>query len=206
MDVRRSGLFVATSILRAVRGGRRACRCRHKQATTTPKVRARPLPAHGTVKANARRFLRDLERAAPMKITRVLTGSGHAFTDRLPGLRKHGPPDSTTSICSAPSAASSTASRPHAAADKRQGRAVQRARRGRPAEPSRTFRRGPGADDPALRSPLQQPAVKGRTPFDALQDRQRQKPELFRKRVSTHAGCDTVCPATGSAACGFETT
>ncbi|WP_238394081.1 DDE-type integrase/transposase/recombinase, partial [Rhodovulum sulfidophilum] len=33
--------------------------------------------------ANARRFLRDLQRAAPMKITRVLTDNGKAFTDRL---------------------------------------------------------------------------------------------------------------------------
>ena len=38
--------------------------------------------------ANARRFLRDLERAAPMKITRVLTDNGKEFTDRLFGLRK----------------------------------------------------------------------------------------------------------------------
>jgi transposase InsO family protein len=38
--------------------------------------------------ANARRFLRDLDRAAPMKITRVLTDNGKEFTDRLFGLRK----------------------------------------------------------------------------------------------------------------------
>ncbi len=38
--------------------------------------------------ANARRFLRDLERAAPMPITRVLTDSGKEFTDRLFGLRR----------------------------------------------------------------------------------------------------------------------
>jgi transposase InsO family protein len=38
--------------------------------------------------ANARRFLRYLARAAPMKITRVLTDNGKAFTDRLFGLRK----------------------------------------------------------------------------------------------------------------------
>ena len=36
--------------------------------------------------ANARRFLRDLERAAPMKITRVLTDNGTKFTDR-PAVR-----------------------------------------------------------------------------------------------------------------------
>ncbi|WP_245895782.1 hypothetical protein [Rhodovulum kholense] len=38
--------------------------------------------------ASARRFLRDLERAAPMKIARVLTDNGKAFTDHLFGLRK----------------------------------------------------------------------------------------------------------------------
>jgi transposase InsO family protein len=38
--------------------------------------------------ANAPRFLRDLARAAPMNITRVLTDNGKAFTDRLFGLRK----------------------------------------------------------------------------------------------------------------------
>jgi len=41
--------------------------------------------------ANARRFLRDLERAAPMTVTRVLTDNGKEFTDRLFGLRRRGP-------------------------------------------------------------------------------------------------------------------
>ena len=38
--------------------------------------------------ANARRFLRDLERECPMKIRTILTDNGKAFTDRLFGLRK----------------------------------------------------------------------------------------------------------------------
>ena len=38
--------------------------------------------------ANARRFLRDLERACPMRIRTVLTDNGKGFTDRLFGLRK----------------------------------------------------------------------------------------------------------------------
>ena len=38
--------------------------------------------------ANARRFLRNLERAAPMGVTRVLTDNGKEFTDRLCGLLK----------------------------------------------------------------------------------------------------------------------
>jgi transposase InsO family protein len=38
--------------------------------------------------ANARRFLRDLERACPMRISHILTDNGKEFTDRLFGLRK----------------------------------------------------------------------------------------------------------------------
>ena len=38
--------------------------------------------------ANARRFLRDLERACPIRIRTVLTDNGKEFTDRLFGLRK----------------------------------------------------------------------------------------------------------------------
>jgi len=38
--------------------------------------------------ANARRFLRDLERACPLHIRTVLTDNGKEFTDRLFGLRK----------------------------------------------------------------------------------------------------------------------
>ena len=41
--------------------------------------------------ANARRFLRDLERACPMRIRTVLTDNGREFTDRLFGLRKRSP-------------------------------------------------------------------------------------------------------------------
>ena len=38
--------------------------------------------------ANARRFLRDLERACPMHISTLLTDNGKEFTDRLFSLRK----------------------------------------------------------------------------------------------------------------------
>ena len=40
-------------------------------------------------------------------------------------------------------------------------------------------------------SQLPQSVLKGRTPVDALKDWQRQKSELFRKRVYNHAGCDS---------------
>ena len=38
--------------------------------------------------ANARRFLRDLERSCPIRIRTILTDNGKEFTDRLFGLRK----------------------------------------------------------------------------------------------------------------------
>ena len=38
--------------------------------------------------ANARRFLRDLDRACPLRIRTILTDNGKEFTDRLFGLRK----------------------------------------------------------------------------------------------------------------------
>ena len=38
--------------------------------------------------ANARRFLRDLEHACPIRIRTILTDNGKEFTDRLFGLRK----------------------------------------------------------------------------------------------------------------------
>lgn len=38
--------------------------------------------------ANAFRFLRDLERACPLRIRTILTDNGKEFTDRLFGLRK----------------------------------------------------------------------------------------------------------------------
>ena len=65
--------------------------------------------------ANARRFLRDLERACPLRIRTVLTergidgaigpspmASGKEFTGRLFGLRKRSPPASPNSISCAP--------------------------------------------------------------------------------------------------------
>lgn len=43
---------------------------------------------HSKTAANARRFLRDLERAFPVRIRTILTDNGKEFTDQLFGLRK----------------------------------------------------------------------------------------------------------------------
>ena len=52
--------------------------------------------------ANARRFLRDLERACPIRIRTILTDNGKEFTDRLFGLRKRAPRARMSSTRSAP--------------------------------------------------------------------------------------------------------
>mgnify|MGYP002635109439 CR=1 FL=1 len=48
--------------------------------------------------ANARRFLRDLERACPIRIRTILTDNGKEFTDRLFGLRKRIPTASVSAF------------------------------------------------------------------------------------------------------------
>lgn len=50
--------------------------------------------------ANARRFLRDLERACSIRIRTILTENGREFTDRLFGLRRRA--ESMSSTGSAP--------------------------------------------------------------------------------------------------------
>ncbi len=62
--------------------------------------------------ANARRFLRDLERAAPMKITRVLTDNAKAFIPPASSACANAaPPDSRSLTSSVRNPASGTASR-----------------------------------------------------------------------------------------------
>ena len=110
--------------------------------------------------ANARRFLRDLDRAAPMKITRVLTDNGREFTDRLFGLRRrHATGAHQVDLLCAELGIDHRLAPP---ADQRHGGAVQRPDRGRPAKPSLSQRRGSRTDNPALRPTLQQPAPANR--------------------------------------------
>lgn len=146
--------------------------------------------------ANARRFLRDLNRAAPMKVTRVLTDNGKEFTDRLFGLR----------------------SRPATGAHEFDSLCVELGIEHRLAPPMRPqtngmverfngriedvlqshrFRSGDDLEQTLLRyvclynGQLPQSVLKGRTPIDALKDWHRQNPELFKKRPYNHPGCDT---------------
>ena len=160
---------------------------------TTRWVFVRIYPAQTA--ANARRFLRDLERAAPMTITRVLTDNGKSFTDRLFGLRKRAATGQHEfdMLCAelgiehrlTPPMRPQT----NGMVERFNGRIEDVLQ-------SHRFRSGEDLEQTLLRyvhlynSQLPQSALKGRTPINALKDWQRQRPDLFRKRVYNHAGCD----------------
>ena len=145
--------------------------------------------------ANARRFLRDLERAAPMRITRVLTDNGKEFTDRLFGLRKRAATGNHEfdRLCAdlgiehrlAPPMRPQT----NGMVERFNGRIEDVLQ-------SHHFHSGEDLEQTILRyvrlynGQLPQSVLKGRTPVDALKDWQRQRPDLFKKRPYNRAGCD----------------
>jgi len=146
--------------------------------------------------ANARRFLRDLQRAAPMKITRVLTDNGKAFTDRLFGLRKraatgqHGFDQLCAELGIEHRLTPPMHPQTNGMVERFNGRIEDVLQ-------SHRFRSGEDLEQTLLRyvhlynGQLPQSALKGRTPIAALKDWKRQRPDLFRKRVYNHAGCDS---------------
>ena len=129
--------------------------------------------------ANARRFLRDLERAAPMRITRVLTDNGKEFTDRLCA-------DLGIEHRLAPPMRPQT----NGMVERFNGRIEDVLQ-------SHRFRSGEDLEHTILRyvrlynGQLPQSVLKGRTPIAALKDWHRQRPELFKKRPYNHTGCDS---------------
>ena len=146
--------------------------------------------------ANARRFLRDLERTAPMKITRLLTDNGKEFTDRLFGLRRR-PATGTHQfdrLCAdlgiehrlAPPMRPQT----NGMVERFNGRIEDVLQ-------SHRFRSGEELEQTILRyarlynGQLPQSVLKGRTPIDALKGWHQQKPQLFKRRPYNHAGSDT---------------
>jgi len=86
--------------------------------------------------ANAWRFLRDLERACPIRIRTILTDNGKAFTDRLFGL----PPVSINSISSVQPSTLSTASHHQSLPGQMAGVRLQRSYRGCAPKPSLPIR------------------------------------------------------------------
>ncbi len=106
--------------------------------------------------ANARRFLRDLERACPIRIRTILTDNGKEFTDRLFGLRKRAATGGHEfdRLCAdlghrtPPDPAQITPNQRH-------GRAFQRSYRRRPTKPPLPIRRRTGSHAASLRLALQ---------------------------------------------------
>jgi len=145
--------------------------------------------------ANARRFLRDLERAAPMKITRVLTDNGKAFTDRLFGLRKRAATGQHEfDLLCADLGIEHRLTPPM----RPQTNGMVERFNGRIEDvlQSHHFRSGEDLEQTILRyvrlynGRLPQAVLKGRTPIEALKDWHQQRPELFKKRPYNHTGCD----------------
>ena len=146
--------------------------------------------------ANARRFLRDLDRAAPMKITRVLTDNGKEFTDRLFGLRRRPATGAHEfdRLCAdlgiehrlAPPMRPQT----NGMVERFNGRIEDVLQ-------SHRFRSGEELEQTILRyvrlynGQLPQSVLQGRTPNDALKGWHQRKPQLFKKRPHNQAGSDS---------------
>lgn len=146
--------------------------------------------------ANARRYLRDMERAIPMKITRVLTDNRKAFPDRLFGQRRRAATGQhefdlfCTELGIERRLTPPMRPQTNCMVERFNGRIEDVLQ-------SHRFHSAEDLELTLLRyvhlynSQLQQSAQKGRTPINALKDWQYQKPELIRKRVYNHAGCDS---------------
>ena len=145
--------------------------------------------------ANARRFLRDLERACPMRIRTILTDNGKEFTDRLFGLRKRaatGEHEFDT-LCAAldiehrltPPKSPQT----NGMVERFNGRIEEVLQ-------SHHFRSGEELETTLHRyvwlynQQLPQSALGSKTPLQAMKDWRKLKPELFKKKPYYLPGCD----------------
>jgi transposase InsO family protein len=146
--------------------------------------------------ANARRFLHDLDRAAPMWITRMLTDNGKEFTDRLFGLRKRAATGNHDfdRLCAELGIEHRLAPPMHPQTN---GMVERFNGRIEDVLQSHRFRSGEDLEQTILRyvrlynGQLPQSVLKGRTPIDALKDWQRQRPDILKKRPYNHAGYGT---------------
>ena len=146
--------------------------------------------------ANARRFLRDPERACPLRIRTVLTGNGKEFTDRLFGLRKRaasGAHEFDTLCAALDTEHRLTPPKPpqtNGMAGRFNGRIEEVLQ-------SHHFRSGEELETTLHRcvclcnQQLPQSALGSKTPLQAMKDRHKLKPELFRKQPYYLPGCDS---------------
>jgi len=146
--------------------------------------------------ANARRFLRDLERACPISIRTVLTDNGKEFTDRLFGLRKRNPTGKHEFdlLCSDLGIEHRLAPPQHP-----QTNGMVERFNGRIEEvlQSHHFRSGEELETTLHRyvrlynQQLPQSALGSKTPLQAMKDWHKLKPELFKKQPYHLPGCDS---------------
>ena len=146
--------------------------------------------------ANARRFLRDLERASPIRIRTVLTDNGKEFTDRLFGLRKRAATGEHEfdKLCAelgiehrlTPPKSPQT----NGMVERFNGRIEEVLQ-------SHHFRSGEELEATLHRyvwlynQQLPQSALGSRSPLQAMKDWHKLKPELFKKRPYYLPGCDS---------------
>ena len=146
--------------------------------------------------ANARRFLRDLERACPMRIRTILTDNGKEFTDRLFGLRKRSATGEHAfdKLCTAldidhrltPPKSPQT----NGMVERFNGRIEEVLQ-------SHHFRSGEDLDTTLHRyvllynQQLPQSALASKAPLQAMKDWHKLKPELFKKKPYYLPGCDS---------------
>ena len=148
--------------------------------------------------ANARRFLRDLERACPIHIRTILTDNGKEFTDRLFGLRKRSATGEHEfdKLCAelgiehrlTPPKSPQT----NGMVERFNGRIEEVLQ-------SHHFRSGEELETTLHRyvwlynQQLPQSALGSKTPLQAMKDWHKLKPELFRKQPYYLPGCDRYC-------------
>jgi len=146
--------------------------------------------------ANARRFLRDLERACPMRIRTILTDNGKEFTDRLFGLRRRAATGQHEfdQLCAELGIEHRLAPPQHP-----QTNGMVERFNGRIEEvlQSHHFRSGEDLETTLHRyallynQQLPQSALGSKTPLQTMKDWHNLKPELFKKQPYYLAGCDS---------------
>ena len=145
--------------------------------------------------ANARRFLRDLERACPIRIRTILTDNGKEFTDRLFGLRKRPATGKhefdllCADLCIEHRLAPPAHPQTNGMVERFNGRIEDVLQ-------SHRFHSGEDMETTLHRyvllynQQLPQSALGSKTPLQAMKDWHSLKPELFRKQPYHLPGCD----------------
>lgn len=144
--------------------------------------------------AIARRFLRDLERACPLRIRTILTDNGKEFTDRLFGLRKraatseHGFDILCVALDIDHRLTPPKSPQTNGMVERFDGRIEEVLQ-------SHHFRSGEELEITLHRyvwlynQQLPQSALGSKTPLQAMQDWHKLKPELFKKQSYYLPGC-----------------